>query len=200
MLKAVSVLLLLCSVSQTALSAVAAGFVSGSEFSATPIEGTVFMTCEGFNGNAQVTYSCRDVVLDPQATDIFFGPQDIHATQVELTAVHEDGSDRVKMAGYNGKVGRSTSTFNLWISTLFQKPLLMAGVNKISYSITGPENTSSDGTEIQREYVRGSFQINVKRSIARRCPTTQYHSSDVTDCNSQYSICQRYFEQYNNCR
>ncbi len=192
MLKVVSIILLLCS---AAKAADLPGFASGSDFSATPIEGTVIMTCEGFNGTSEATYSCRDVVLDPQAFDTFTGPVDPRATQVELRADHEDGSSRVKMAGYNGKTGKSTSTFNLWVSTLFQKPLLMAGVNKLSYSVY-----SGTGSEAFQEYARGTFVLTVKRNTLRRCPTTQYHSTDVTDCNAQYSICQRYFEQYNNCR
>ncbi|MDG0815080.1 hypothetical protein [Bdellovibrio svalbardensis] len=191
MLKVVSTILLLCSVAK---SAELAGFASGREFAATPLEGTVVMTCEGFNGTGQAVYTCRDVVLDPQSYDTFIGPVDARASQVELRAEHEDGSTRVKMAGYNGKVGKSVSTFNLWVSTLFQKPLLMAGTNKLSYTIYNGSGES------YQEYARGNFIVTVKRNSLRRCPTTQYNSTDVTDCNSQYSICQRYFEQYNNCQ
>ncbi|HEX7674621.1 MAG TPA: hypothetical protein VF412_10630 [Bdellovibrio sp.] len=188
MLKAVSFILLLSSVA----TADYAGFASGSTFQATPIEGNVLMTCDGFNGTSQANYTCRDVVLEPQNSDIFVGPLDNRATQVELKAVREDNSSRVKINNYDGRSGKS-STFNLWISSLFQKPLLMAGVNHVHYSIY----TNSPSFQ---EFASGDFDVMVNRAATRVCPTTQYHSTDVTDCNSQYSICQRYFEQYNNCR
>ncbi|QDK39423.1 hypothetical protein [Bdellovibrio sp. NC01] len=196
MLKAVSILLLLGAIANAAdtTDSVAAGFASGNTFQASAIEGNVIMTCEGFNGTSEATYTCRDVVLDPSPYDYFVGPQDVRATQVELKAEHQDGSSRIKMANYDGKTGKSATTFNLWISSLFQKPLLETGTNKVHYSVY--DNRVSP----MQEYASGDFTVTVKRGNPRRCPTTQYRSTDVNDCNSQYSICQRYFEQFNNCR
>lgn len=170
------------------------GFSSGFEFQATPVEGTVIITCEGFNGNAQATYTCRDAVLEPMDADNFMGPRDARAKQVELRALREDGSTRVKTASYDGANGKTSSPINLWQSTIFQQPLLSSGLNQIHFSIYSSNNDST------QEVAKGDFTVNVKRGALRRCPTTQYQSTDVTDCNSQYSICQRYFEQYNNCR
>ncbi|HWU43742.1 MAG TPA: hypothetical protein VN132_09900 [Bdellovibrio sp.] len=172
----------------------AIGFLSGSEFQATPIDGTVVITCDGFNGTSQANYSCRDVVLDPQSSDIFAGPREPRAKQVELLATHEDGTTRTKTSNYDGQLAQSTSSFNLWINTLFQKPLLMTGINRIHYTLY---NGSTAGPE---EFGSGNFTVTVKRGTARHCPTSYYHSTDVIDCNSQYSICQRYFDQYNSCR
>ena len=168
------------------------GFSLGSEFKATAIQGVVVMSCDG--EDKPVIYTCRDSVLDPQEYDIFTGPIEPHASSIELTVVHEDGTTRVKDGGYSGSKGYSTDSFNLWISTLFQKPMLMNGVNKVHYMLY--DDLSRD----RRSYAQGDFVVKVSRGTPRTCPTTQYHSTDMMDCAAQYSICQHYFEQYNNCR
>ncbi|MEK2689283.1 hypothetical protein [Bdellovibrio sp. GT3] len=169
----------------------AVGFSSGSQFKATPIEGQVHVTCEGFNGGGAATFTCRDVVLDPASYDYFVGPRDSRAVRYELRNVREDGSVRTKEDDYNGSQGRSGSAINLWLSTIFQKPLLASGKNRISYAIYGSNGDS---------FSHGEFTINVARNSSRVCPTTHYNSADVNDCSSQYSVCQRYFQQFNNCR
>lgn len=173
------------------------GFASGAEFHTTPIEGTVIMECEGFNGTSQAVYNCRDVILDPQSSDYFIGPKGQEFDRVTLTATHEDGSSRIKNSAYNSKEGRSLGSFNLWISTLFQKPLLMRGVNHIHYTVA--KGSGEIQEEASSKVLSGDFQVTVKSGGARRCATTQYHSTDVNDCNSQYSVCQRYFQEFNRC-
>ncbi|MBV2169813.1 MAG: hypothetical protein KUL82_14000 [Bdellovibrio sp.] len=168
----------------------AAGFANGNALIATPIQGQVQVQCNGFNGSGTALYTCRDVVMDPQAYDYFVGPQDARADKVELMAFHEDGSSRSKVNNYDGARGKSRDAFNLWISTLFQKPLLEYGRNTIRYKIFSDNNTP---------YAQGEFGVVVQRGAARQCPAATYHSTDSNDCNSQYSICQRYFEEYRNC-
>ncbi|MNJ91214.1 hypothetical protein D3C87_88610 [compost metagenome] len=170
------------------------GFSSTNDFVATPIEGRVDVTCEGFNGSGFAKYRCRDIVLEPQSYDYFVGPKEPNARKVELRAYHADGSDRSKMSLYDGTNGRSRDSFNLWISTLFQKPLLEVGVNRVTYSLY------SDDKSDLKEYTRGEFTAVVTKGTPRLCPATSYNSTDINDCNAQYSVCQRYFEQYNYCR
>ncbi|KYG68827.1 hypothetical protein AZI87_06250 [Bdellovibrio bacteriovorus] len=187
MLKVIASILLFSSMA----SAEFVGFSHGNELSATAISGTVKVICSGFNGSGSAIYTCRDMALNPAAYDHFVGPQDSRTDRVELVATHADGSSRSKTAEYDGYRGKSKEAFNLWISTIFQKPLLEAGVNTIRYRIY------SRNIEPMAE---GTFVANVKRGAPRQCPTAQYTSSDINDCNSQYSICQRYFEEYNNCQ
>jgi hypothetical protein len=168
------------------------GFSSGTQFKATPLEGQVHVTCEGFNGGGAATFTCRDVVLDPVSVDYFVGPRDARAVRYQVSNLREDGSVRSKEDNYDGARGRSATGVNLWISTLFQKPLLAAGKNKISYAIYAENN--------REPLSRGEVMITVSRNASRTCPTTHYNSADVNDCNSQYSVCQRYFQQFNNCR
>lgn len=169
------------------------GFRHGSEFVAAAVEGQVTVSCNGFNGTGSAIYACRDVVLDPQAYDYFVGPRDSRAANLELRCTREDGSVRTKSGDYDGSNGISSDSFNLWISTLFQKPLLQAGVNTIEYRITADDRPKT-------EIAKGRITVKVTRTPARRCPNAHYNSTDLNDCNSQYSVCQRYFEEYRNCR
>ncbi|XGC80719.1 hypothetical protein ACES2L_15450 [Bdellovibrio bacteriovorus] len=165
------------------------GFAKGNQLSATPVQGRVHVVCNGFNGTGAALYSCHDVVLDPAAYDHFIGPKDSRADGVILVVKHEDGSVRDRASSYDGVRGKSRDAFNLWISTLFQKPILEAGVNTVQYRIFSGKILLAEGR----------FQAIVTRGGARTCPNAQYNSTDNNDCNSQYSICQRYFEEYNNC-
>lgn len=177
---------------QTQISA-AVGFASGNNFSAVPIQGEVRVFCNGDEGLSNAIFTCRDVVLDPKAYDYFIGPQDGRADQVELTATREDGSRRTKNEDYVGSTGRSEDSINLWISTLFQKPLLQLGSNDIQYKIYSGRNAA-------KPYAQGNFRVSVARGAARTCPAATYQSSQMSDCTSQYSICQRYFDEFKNCR
>lgn len=169
--------------------AVRIGFSSAVEFKASAIDGKVTVTCHSQGGAKQVQYHCREVALDPQAYDIFVGPQETRADKVELKAFHQDGSNRIKILSYDGQRGQSRDSVNLWISTLFQKPLLEMGTNRIQYKLY---NTNAD-------FGGGEVVVNVARGAPRTCETSYYSSPDMTDCESQYTICQRYFEQFNYC-
>ena len=171
--------------------AIGAGFSQGNSFTATPVQGQVNVTCNSITGSGSAIFTCRDVVLTPQAYDIFIGPQDSRARKLDLSCTRENGSVVTRSSAYDGNRGRSTDSFNLWISTLFQKPLLAMGVNKISYIVKTDKNEMVE---------QGTFNVMVSKAAMRECPVASYTSSDMNDCNSQYSVCQRYFEEFNNCQ
>lgn len=171
--------------------AMGAGFSKGSSFSSIPVQGQVQVFCNSITGTGSAIYTCRDVLLNPQAYDIFVGPQDTRAKKLDLSCAREDGSVRVRASAYDGISGKSTDSFNLWISTLFQKPLLYYGKNKLSYTIKSEKNEIIE---------QGNFEVMVTKGAMKECPTATYYSSDMNDCNSQYSVCQRYFEEFNNCQ
>lgn len=189
MLKNIILVLTICS----SANAAPAGFSLGNDLVATPIQGQVQVTCAGFNGSSSAVYTCRDVVLDPQVYDFFVGPQDGYADKVELTAFHEDGSSRVKAEDYDGVRAKSRSQLNLWISTIFQKPLLEYGRNVIQYRLLS-SGRPGEASKVDQ------FVATVRRGSSRSCPLAHYNSTDVNDCSSQYSICQKYFTEYKNCR
>lgn len=169
------------------------GFSRGNTMLAVPVEGQVRVTCDGFNGNGATSYECRDVVLEPSAYDYFVGPRGLAVSKVELISMREDRSTRTKAMGYNAEHGSSSELINLWIASIFQKPLLSVGKNTITYRLY----SSRDAQKVVAE---GTFQVSVQRGESRQCPVAHYVSHDSNDCSSQYSICQKYFTEFNNCK
>ena len=106
-----------------------------------------------------------------------------------LVSKQESGSVVKKTEDFDGRIGKTENALNLWISTLFQKPLLRDGRNIISYELL------SKGVVKQS----GEFSVQVSRAPSRVCPNTTYNSIDFNDCQAQYSICQRYFKENNYC-
>ncbi len=169
------------------------GFSRGNVLSAIPIQGQVQVTCSGFNGEGAAAFTCRDIVLEPQAYDYFVGPRDASLRWVDLIADRQDGTTRVKTAAYNGAQGRTNEALNLWISTIFQKGLLAPGNNEIKYKLYTSDNTNGPA-------VKGKFMAVVNRMPERQCQPGTYESTDINDCNSQYSVCQRYFAERQFCK
>ncbi len=169
------------------------GFSRGAVFNSIPLQGEVYVRCNGFNGLGSATFTCRDLVLDPVAYDYFLGPKDNGADRLELSLLYQDGTNRTVMVGYDGPRGKTTDALNLWISTLFQKPILKKGINIIRYR-------TYSSRKFYDILADGEIQVEVRRGNPRICPTATLDSSDITDCQSQYSICQRYFEESKYCR
>lgn len=162
-------------------------FLTGVNFTAVPIQGQVTVYCaEG----ASAGYSCRDTALEPVSYDYFVGPQGVVADQVLIRSSRADGSVRERVSEYDASAGRSKEAFNLWISTPFQRPLLQTGSNKVDFTMKSHGQTLS----------QGEFTVMVRTGAARECPSTHYNSAEAIDCQSQYTVCQRYFEQFQNCR
>lgn len=172
--------------------ALATGFQKGNQFVATPISGQVTIVCENppEPGGISGFFNCRDTILEPSPYDYFEGPKIDGNGQLILKAIHADGSTQEKNLSYDGSRGLSGAV-NLWIHTIFQVPLLAIDENKIQFSL----KDSRDQVVAQ-----GDFSVTVDRGAPRTCQPTEYHSGDMSDCSSQYSICQKYFQEFNNCR
>ncbi|GEM_PF-527985 len=167
------------------------GFSHGNVMEGNFIQGQVRVYCSSSGGSSVAAFNCRDHSLQPRVYAHFLGPVDARAAEVQLTAINENGTRRVKASEYYGAGGRSTEAFNLWISTLFQKPLLQYGRNAVEFVLKDRKgNALSSGT----------FEAIVNRGEKRTCPSAEYTSNDMNDCESLYSICQRYFEDFNYCR
>jgi len=163
------------------------GFLSGSQFSSSHIQGAVTVYC---SNNDSVTFTCYDTVLDPNNYDYFAGPPGVVADELTLNNLRPDGGRREKTVTYNYVESRSEDAFNLWISSPFQRPLLALGKNNVDYLLLSRGKIVNQGT----------FIVNVTQGEPRTCAATHYNSNDPNDCKSQYTVCQRYFEQYNYCR
>lgn len=165
------------------------GLEKGSNFQSVAISGQVTVICNGFSGYGQNTYNCRDITLEPSTYDYVTGPRDPNIDEIKLISKQESGTIIKKTEDFEGRTGRTENAINLWISTLFQKPLLRDGRNIISYELL------SKGVVKQS----GEFSVQVTRAQSRVCPNTTYNSIDFNDCQAQYSICQRYFKENNFC-
>lgn len=172
--------------------AYAAGLSGGDQFSTQIIEGRLTVHCSSNTpGPTHGAAFCRSQILNPGEYSYFVGPQ-IDADQVTLRATREDGSlSKAKTETYLGAKGKSKKSFNLWISTVFQRPLLGFGKNTVKYTLSKEGQTVEEGT----------FVVNVVdggRAVCQR--TGFYTSSSNTDCSVPQNLCSRYFNENNYCQ
>jgi len=170
----------------------AAGFDSGENFEAVILRGTVYMTCEE-NGRRDFGYvNCVDEALEPYNHVKFESRELVDADKVELTATWEDGTVREKSSSFDRETGKSTDHFNLWLSSLFQRPLLDHGKNVITFRLLKDDALVKSG----------NFDVIVHTGQERKCSAIgRYWSNNLSDCRfpSQH-YCGRYFREENYCR
>ena len=165
------------------------GFDAGNEFSATPLSGEVRVTCYDNGRYDHATFRCRDEILEPFDHVRFIGPDGLDADKVELSSRWESGKTRNKKKGYSN--GRSSGHFNLWIRTLFQRPLLDYGRNLIHFVM------KKDGKRV----AEGDFTATVTKAPRRHCRyRSHYRSNNESDCRTGSSMCGRMFREQNYCR
>lgn len=170
----------------------AAGLTGGDQFSTQQIEGRLSVQCTGNNpGPTSGSAYCRGEILNPGEYSFFTGPK-IDADQVTLKATRENGSvSKAKTETYDGIKGKSKKSFNLWISTVFQRPLLGFGKNTVAYTLT------KDGAVVEE----GSFIVTVVNGGRAVCQRSGfYFSSNNADCSSPQNFCSRYFNENNYCQ
>jgi hypothetical protein len=167
----------------------ALGFAAGNEFQASSSSGHITVTCQGPEGPATtVNFDCWNGSLSPVEYDYFLGPT-LTADSVNLTVTREDQSQRSKDSRYDSRRGMSVDRFNLWVASLFQRPLLADGVNRVHYSL------KLKGASVDE----GDFVVKVVREPTAVCPNHSYTSKDPADCTNQYSMCGKYFEEFHYC-
>jgi hypothetical protein len=164
----------------------AAGFATGNNFQALSSRGQVTVSCK--NVSSPATFDCWDSSLSPVEFDYFVGPT-INADTVILTVTRADQSERTKDSRYDFRRGVSVDRFNLWSASLFQRPLLADGANRVHYALT------LKGSVV----LEGDFTATVTRQPTAVCQDQSYNSDDSSDCSNQYAICGRYFEQLHYC-
>ena len=171
------------------------GFNKGNQFAYTPAVGNVVVYCPNTGGArpggpTSASYQCNGYTFAPSEYALFVGPI-VNADEVELTAFHQDGSTRTKSSSYDRTIGRSTDTFNLWIETLFQRPLLNLGRNDVRWTL------KRKGTIV----ANGTFIAEVLQRPTLRCPYASETSMDPNDCRNPGRVCNNYFYDYGNqCR
>lgn len=175
-----------------------AGFKNGNTFDYKSAVGDVSVHCPntggglpgGPSGPTFANYRCYGYSFSPGDTDYFVGPK-VNADEVELVAIRADGSRRSKKSEYESAKGQSKDTFNLWIETLFQKPLLKMGRNDVTWTLKRSGRTVQTGSFIAEVFDRGNL----------RCPAASETSWDPSDCQNSGRVCSDYFFRYGNqCR
>ena len=169
----------------------AAGLSGGDQYSAQNIYGRLTLQCATPNGMTTVFTDCRRQILNPGEYAHFVGPQ-TDADHVTLRATREDGSvSKAKTAEYDGAEGKSKKTFNLWISTVLQRPLLNFGKNTVTYTLTKNGNKVEEGT----------FVVNVVDGGKAVCQRSGFYFSNLEDdCKFPSNYCPVYFNENNYCQ
>lgn len=180
--------MLLCSAAPLAM---AAGLSGGDQYSTMNIYGRLNVQCTGPQGTTSGFADCRGQILNPGEYSYFIGPKS-EADSVTLVATHEDGSvTKPKKSAYNGETGKSKKSFNLWISSLLQRPLLDFGKNTVNYTLSENGRTTE----------QGSFVVNVVSGGKAVCQRVGYYSSSTaSDCQFPTNLCSRYFADNNYCQ
>lgn len=170
-------------------SAIAAtGFVGGNDFNFKGATGYLSVTCFSSGGSpsgpSSASFRCDGFSFTPAEEAQFSGPR-VNADSVELKAVHADGSTRTKTGTYDGKKGLSDDVFNLWIDTLFQRPLLKFGKNTVTYTL------KRKGSKV----ASGQFIATVNDLGDMTCPSDSTTSWDANDCVNSSRVCDEYYRR-----
>lgn len=164
-------------------------FEGGNDFRYFGAVGNVSVQCfpsgGAPSGPTSAYYRCDGYSFSPGEEARFIGPV-TDADEVTLVATHADRSTRSKSGSYDGRKGQSDDRFNLWISTVFQRPLLKMGANTVEW------NLKRKGKSV----TKGSFVANVKDNGDLQCPNASETSWDMNDCVSSSRICSNYFSRY----
>lgn len=170
-------------------------FQAGSNFQSVNLSGSVGLWCpndrksieEGAQKQSYRLVNCRANILMPAEFSKANYNGGVEADEISLSVTQGSGKRVTKSARL--KNGVSTKNFNLWVRTLFQRPLLDFGTNQVEYSVTNDDHLVAAGT----------FDVYVDSLPDRQCRHRTYSSPFPSDCNNTLSICDRYFRDENYC-
>lgn len=156
------------------------GFSSGDTFTAYDYEGSFTLFCPSQSRRVV----CQGYGLEPGEYDHLVFPGSLDADEVTLTRVNTRGETRSKDSKIKRGANRSKKSFNLWIRTLFQRPLLSMGDNTIRYSFEKNGNKVSEG----------SINVQVTDGGLKFCRHMTLSGRD-SDCQSPSALCSSYFRR-----
>jgi len=168
----------------------AAGLAGGENYQANYIQGDISIRCSSGGQTDYRTHRCYGSYLSPESWSKFVDDSGVNADKVKLTFRDHRDKKRTKSSSFSASKGESKKSFNLWIRTLTQRPLLKSGENTISYSLT------KSGSEV----ANGSFVVNVEDQPVRYCQYRSYYSNNMDDCRFPSNVCNQYFREQNACR
>jgi hypothetical protein len=149
------------------------------------LEGNVSVRCQENNNSRTLYYNCQESVLrDGNYAKLVVTNGSIDADYVKLQRL---GSKYIKGATFNANTGISKGSFNLWVGSLFQRPMLNRGVNTIKYKFFKNKKIVGEG----------EFDVDVVRGKTRDCG---YGSLSVGSCLGAYEACSEFYRRRNYCR
>lgn len=168
----------------------AQSFEGIKDFRYQPISGRLWISCyEG--GVSQTVYAiCREDLLEPFERGYFSVDESVDADQVELSSVWASGKTVTKETQFDKDQKRSAKKINLWISSLFQTPLLDEGVNQVTYTL------KNQGAIVYQ----GQTEVKVERHPVRTCGVGHASSMSMMDCTNTTNKCYEYFKEQNWCK
>lgn len=167
--------------------AVDTGFEAGNAFTSKQYHGTVSVMCMAPNDHGSYFYACHAEAFQPGESAKFVTAPGTDADHVTLTSTWEGGKTVTKDTGFDSASGKSSRAFNLWISTLLQRPLLDLGTNKIHYVLSKNGKTQSEG----------DFTATVQALPDSQCSHQALVES--SSCQNMAFMCQRYFDEVAQC-
>lgn len=189
----VAIFFLLGLVNSESFASSAPGFFRGNNLTMLNLKGAIKINspCRPKAPRGFEMIKCESHDLSTGNEDYFVGPVNAAATEVVLVAQSSSGETHTKKVSYEGALGRTAGTVNLWYSTLFQSPLLEMGKNEIHFVLQDDQGHSLES---------GNFMVNVAEEQEHVCSTTTYSALTGFECNMQKSVCHRYFRKNNLCR
>jgi hypothetical protein len=168
------------------------GFSTGNELSVRQISGLVTVTCPAEDeGLKTAQFLCRGIDVSPDAFAYFLGPRGVFADQVQLTIIWADGSRRaLRPLDYDSSRGQTKEQIELWPRAGLVRASLSQGLNRVQYRLLSRGQVVSEG----------EFSVNVERLESKRCEGKNYVAVFPSDCDNQFTICERFFTDLNNCR
>ncbi len=165
------------------------GFEHGNEFQPYSLTGYATVECREGPQYINHTYYCYDTMFDPVEMDRWVGPSGVDADQVTLS-VNWNQKERKQTEKYDSKKGKS-ERFNLFVATLFQRPLIHAGVNQVHYTLDKDKKTVQEG----------DFEVTVKNVQYQKCRDRSYFEWSLQNCqNNDFAVCRKYFRDENYCK
>lgn len=149
----------------------------GTAYTHTDFTGSVTASCDS---GTRVHY-CSAYGLSPSMYTRIVSSDDFDAKRFQITSQQESGKVRTKKGKMKGKYSKA---INLWVRSVFQRPLLGMGTNQVTITLTNDDDVVSFHT----------FPVTVTRGERRSC-RRGYVRMFGNDCESQARACDEYFRR-----
>ena len=158
----------------------------GNSILTMPIEGHLSIYCPDESNGTRLYFNCYSDDLDGgNYGRVVVSDGEIDADWVKL---QREGSKYIKGSSFDPEKQESPFNFNLWVGSLFQRPLLKMGKNKINYTFL----------KNKKVVKQGYFELEVTEGELLSCPNDSRMYPGF--CPSMISACDDYFARYNYCQ